>query len=237
MYNMKNYIHPKKAKFGSDNPFYGHKHTDEWKALRSLQSSGVNHHQYGIPKSKETRQKISQTLLLNHPSRGKCQSPEHREKRLAKIRGRVLSIEIREKISIAHKHSLKCKRVFFKKGDLNPRWQNGISQITYDYRFSKLLKDKIRQRDNYRCRLCFTYENGKRHLCHHIDYDKHNTTENNLVLLCRICNNLVNDNREYWMQYFTKLLHNNQNYEFPTTGEQLLNEQYKSKPLKVKNSS
>ena len=37
---------------------------------------------------------------------------------------------------------------------------------------------------------------------HHIDYDKENCKENNLITLCKQCNSRVNFNRKYWTNYF-----------------------------------
>lgn len=53
---------------GDKNPFYGHKHTEEWKRKRSethYDCKGEKHPQYGKPKSEETRKKISETLKKN----------------------------------------------------------------------------------------------------------------------------------------------------------------------------
>jgi len=64
----------------------------------------------------------------------------------------------------------------------------------------------IYQRDNYICQKCgrtdFTKDNPLS--CHHINYDKDNTEDTNLIALCRNCNSEVNGSREYWKDYFTK---------------------------------
>jgi 5-methylcytosine-specific restriction endonuclease McrA len=37
---------------------------------------------------------------------------------------------------------------------------------------------------------------------HHIDYDRKNSSEDNLITLCRQCNIRANFNRGYWEEFF-----------------------------------
>ena len=60
------------------------------------------------------------------------------------------------------------------------------------------IRTKIRKRDNYICQICREY--GKE--VHHIDYDKENNDESNLITLCKTCHTKTNFNREYWTNYF-----------------------------------
>ena len=72
------------------------------------------------------------------------------------------------------------------------------------------MKYKIKKRDNFICQRCNITE--KKHLIiynakliiHHIDYNKKNSKENNLITLCKKCNSKVNFKRKYWQRYFTK---------------------------------
>ena len=84
----------------------------------------------------------------------------------------------------------------------NPNWRGGISFEPYGLDFNKSLKNRIRQRDNYQCQICGLKENGKNHIAHHIDYNKNNNDENNLILLCNSCHSKTNFNRIYWVQFF-----------------------------------
>jgi len=43
---------------------------------------------------------------------------------------------------------------------------------------------------------------------HHIDYEKTNNVEGNLVSLCKSCHTKTNFNRDAWIAYFQKLLEN-----------------------------
>lgn len=94
------------------------------------------------------------------------------------------------------------------RGDKNPRWQGGISFLPYPYTFTKELKERIRERDGYRCRLCGVpqIECNQKLSIHHIDYIKENLDGDNLISLCRGCNSKVNNHRDHWQSYFTRLI-------------------------------
>ena len=91
-----------------------------------------------------------------------------------------------------------------KSGENSPYWQGGISFEPYTSDFNQQLKDRIRVRDNFICQKCGVpeLECNERLSIHHIDYDKKNCREDNLLSLCRSCNGKVNYNREYWTNYF-----------------------------------
>ncbi len=97
------------------------------------------------------------------------------------------------------------------KGKNNPNWQNGISKLPYAFDFTSELKNSIRTRDNFECQLCNKKQkelNGyhKKLTIHHIDYNKQNCKEDNLITLCKECNSTANFNRDYWYAYFKYIL-------------------------------
>jgi len=99
----------------------------------------------------------------------------------------------------------------FWKGVGNPNWSGGLSTVPYPLYFSRVLKRKVRKRDNYTCQNCGKKEcdelvgNQKQRLSvHHIDYDKKNCNLNNLITLCRSCNVKANKNRLFWTKYYNK---------------------------------
>jgi hypothetical protein len=79
-------------------------------------------------------------------------------------------------------------------GDQNPNWHNGLSHAPYPIEFRRRLKERIRARDNYHCRLCgVAQEECLRALdIHHIDHNKENLSEDNLISLCLRCNGRCN---------------------------------------------
>ena len=80
----------------------------------------------------------------------------------------------------------------------------------YGAEFNNELKEQIRERDNHQCQLCdVKQEDYYRKLdVHHIDYNKKNCDEYNLITLCNKCNTEVNFDRDYWFAYFTYIMEN-----------------------------
>lgn len=91
-----------------------------------------------------------------------------------------------------------------KGGEDHPTWQNGKSFEEYGMEFNKELKNKIRERDNYTCQECGKNETRRKLDIHHIDYNKKNNKENNLISLCRGCHIKTNFSRKDWIKYFKK---------------------------------
>ena len=138
-------------------------------------------------------------------------------------KGMIISKKIRKKMSKYHKGK-KLSRETVKKiikgrkwykpseetkrklsevfrGEKNPNWKGGISFEPYSVDWTETLKRAIRERDNYICQLCSQYGN----VVHHIDYDKKNCNPDNLITLCRKCHTKTNNNRNYWINFLTKL--------------------------------
>jgi len=87
---------------------------------------------------------------------------------------------------------------FYSKKDRNGRWLGGISFDPYSIEWTKELKESIRKRDNHTCQICHKF--GKH--VHHVDYNKDNCQEDNLITLCLKCHVATNSNRDYWYAYF-----------------------------------
>ena len=91
-------------------------------------------------------------------------------------------------------------------GENSGGWQGGVSFEPYPPKFNKLLKRKIKERDNYKCQICGIPEEEciTGLLIHHIDFYKNNNIYNNLITLCRSCHGKMQRNRDYWKNYFQK---------------------------------
>jgi hypothetical protein len=94
-------------------------------------------------------------------------------------------------------------------GIQSPTWMGGISFEPYTPEFNYQLKEQIRKRDNCKCQLCNKKQIIRKLDVHHIDYNKKNNKEENLITLCCKCNLKVNYNRDYWYAYFTYIMENN----------------------------
>jgi hypothetical protein len=95
-----------------------------------------------------------------------------------------------------------------KKGRFNGNYANGKSREPYTLEFNERLKESIRKRDHCRCQLCSKTQKQqikqlkKKLSVHHIDYNKENCKEDNLITLCLKCNNIVNKHRNWWKFIF-----------------------------------
>jgi 5-methylcytosine-specific restriction endonuclease McrA len=167
----------------------------EHKEIQSKNVSGINNPMAGkVPwnykgiekkcKCKDCGNKISKTTYY----RGK----------------RCLSCAAKRKVKLG----ITCK-----KGDNvlenNKNWQGGISKLPYAPNWNDQLKETIRTRDNYTCQNCGMTEEEhiilylRNLLIHHIDYNKKNCVETNLITTCNQCNSRANFNKEYWINLYT----------------------------------
>jgi hypothetical protein len=125
----------------------------------------------------------------------------------AQIYNFIIHPELKIKQSIRMKKRLKNPKN-------HPMWQGGISRLPYPYKFNKKLKNKILSRDDCKCQIC-NFSN-KKHLLkykdtlhiHHINYNKQNCKENNLITLCLKCHARTKVNRDYWFAYFGYIMEN-----------------------------
>lgn len=179
---------------GEKNPFYGKKHSQESLEHMSRSKIGVSwESQMGKEASNERKEKQSQ----NYSGEG---NPYY---------GKKHSQESKTKIIIAHLRNEDWKdsknpwygKGHLRKGENNTSWNGGTSLDKYPETWTEDLRTEIRIRDRFVCSICRS--NG----CdvHHIDYNKKNCNEYNLITLCRSCHAKTNFNREAWKSYFSSI--------------------------------
>lgn len=78
--------------------------------------------------------------------------------------------------------------------------------FTYPSQWNRFLKESIRRRDVYICQICHFKVNKYTSAIHHINYDKRDCSELNLITLCRRCHDKTRDNRQLWYRYLFKLI-------------------------------
>jgi hypothetical protein len=172
-----------------------------------------------------TQFKVSHVHILNLMKKLKIPRRTHSEVNT----GRIISIKTRNKMSKRNKgrispfkgkkHSELSKEkislaniVRFKNPKNHPNWCGGISKNGYPHYFNQDLKEKIRRRDFFICKNCGMTE--EEHLIvfgrvldvHHIDYNKENCNEYNLISVCQGCNLRANFNRDYWTKFYIELV-------------------------------
>lgn len=135
----------------------------------------------------------------NHPSLGK--------KRLD-VSKRMSKNNPMKNPKIAKKVSNTRISLGLAKGKNNPAYIDGRSFELYTLEFNEQLKEFIRKRDNYTCQKCGIKEKDyyRKLDNHHIDYNKRNCQEDNLITLCHNCNTIVNSNRDYYYSYFRYIM-------------------------------
>ena len=165
--------------------------------------------------SAETRAKMSKA------HKGVPLSPE----RITKKRLRRHSAETKAKMSTSQKRRHKERGPFLKgqtawnkgsngvyhhtqefrrrlsedrKGAKNPAWLGGTSFEPYSPEWTEELRTKIKCRDKHTCQNCGAPGN----IIHHIDYNKKNQQESNLITLCSSCHGKTCHNRDQWTPIF-----------------------------------
>jgi uncharacterized C2H2 Zn-finger protein len=95
------------------------------------------------------------------------------------------------------------------RGENNPKYVDGRRCDDYGSEFTTLLKEQIRERDGRVCQKCDMIEEkhkiltGQRLVIHHIDYDKKNNDEANLISLCTCCHNSIcNSNKDFFLNFY-----------------------------------
>lgn len=103
-------------------------------------------------------------------------------------------------------HWLKGKH--FNQRENHPGWLGGKSFEKYGFGFNKRLKEKIRERDEFKCIECGYSQNqlGCKLDVHHLNYDKKDNRPENLISLCKSCHTQTNFKRKDWENYFNKKL-------------------------------
>ena len=143
--------------------------------------------------------KISKSMLGNKNAKGHIHSQKTRD-----LISKNVSKSIQNKIKKEgfhwgmkgkkHTDESKDKNAIAHLGEKSNLWQGGKSIEPYTKEWNNMLKRAIRKRDNNKCQLCKKF--GKD--VHHINYDKKNCKQNNLITLCRNCHIKTNLKRVYW---------------------------------------
>lgn len=102
-------------------------------------------------------------------------------------------------------HTEETRKIFsLQRGGTGTPYENS----KYPIEWNEKLRNKIRERDNYTCKNCGMGQEeniviyGRDLEVHHIDYNKENTNEDNLITLCLHCHRRTNYNRDYWINFF-----------------------------------
>lgn len=174
-------------------------------------------------KSKETREKISKSLKLFYKN-----NPERVKEMNDKKRGKLSH---RKGVSFIEEYGNEKAKLISQKIS-NTLRKNKNSQERDKLFFNNTLKKRIKERDNNTCQLCkrFSYS---LHI-HHIDSNKGNNNENNLVSLCPQCHGKTLTKN--WWKYKIVLESGMNNYEMfiPEKSKLWLDTEYDNYIINIK---
>lgn len=227
-------IHSKMIKFGIKRRSLSEAGTGRIHDVITKQKIAQSHK--GIPRSDETKKKLSMWRTgkkmseefrkqcserfkgrvawnkgkpglkgKDHPMYGKNHT-EETKKRMSKAR---INYKPTEETLKKMSEALKGDKnpMYGRHGERSPNWKGGISFIPYCPKFNRVLKERIRERDNRICQVCGEKENDEKLSVHHIHYDKENCYPD-LIGLCRRCNSKANKDRDYHEKLFMNKLNN-----------------------------
>jgi hypothetical protein len=145
-----------------------------------------------------------------HPMKGKTGKLNPNYKEIKTISKKYYCIDCKEEVADYRcQRCQSCAAKYRLKDPKNhPSFIDGRSFEKYPAEFNEILRNKIRQRDNYTCQNCSMTEEehlivyGRTLHVHHIDYNRKNCKENNLIALCQGCNLRANSNRSYWQELY-----------------------------------
>ena len=187
------------------NPFKDKHHSEETKQIISIANKGRK----CPPRTEEHRHKLSEANQRNkkqHSENTKelWNNPEYRTKVTASLKGRIQTPETRAKISAKNKL---WKHAL---GSKASNWQGGKSFEPYSVQFNQKLREEVRQRDNKTCQLCgiTSKEQGHALDVHHWDYDKSRGDPYYFISLCHNCHSKTQGKsvREYYENLFRQLM-------------------------------
>lgn len=170
---------------GINNPFFGHKHTEE--TLIKMRK----------PRSEETKAKLRKPKTQEQ--KDKIKESWHKYHNISGDNNPTKNPEVCKKISEAIS------------GENNGSWNGGSSFLPYCHKWTPKFRESVRIRDNHTCQLCGKTQNKcKRKLdVHHVHYLKSDCYPD-CITLCNICNIKANTNRNYWEQHYMNKLNDRQ---------------------------
>lgn len=103
--------------------------------------------------------------------------------------------------------STKCSRKYrsiISSGENNPSWNGGTSGKPYPWFFRRKSKE-IMARDGWQCQNPTCKGTDARLTVHHINYEKTDCSDENLITLCSACNSSANFNRDEWQAFYSNM--------------------------------
>lgn len=91
------------------------------------------------------------------------------------------------------------------RGPTASNWIGGVSRLPYPWNFKEISR-RVIERDGGECQSPACRGVDQRLTAHHIDYDKENCADDNLITLCSSCNSRANFHRVRWTGFYAHLM-------------------------------
>ena len=155
-------------------------------------------------RSPETRTTQRAAMIGNKYAEGNRQMPDWCAKHSAAMMDNQYGVGYRHTPEAVEK--IRTANV----GPNNPQWRGGISREPYGWEWNDELREEVRRRDGYRCRVCGVPQDecNERLNVHHANYLKQDNDPLNLVSLCRSCHSRTVKRRKYWIAIFQTMVLN-----------------------------
>lgn len=186
----------------------GQRDSEETRRKKSESHKGEKNYWFGKHLPKAAKRKISEA----NKGHTRWVGRKHTEESKRKMRARHISEEHKQRLREFHlgkplSEETRRKMSETRRGENNNNWRGGKSFEPYSTEFGIVLKRRIRKRDKGICWICGK-PNSKD--VHHINYDKKDNRDSNLVTLCRSCHSKTNSARNFWCgSLFLELLLSN----------------------------
>lgn len=171
------------------------------KAMKKLRRDKTYEQIYGINRAKQIKRKIGKKS--GNFIRNKTFEQVYSKEKADKIRGKLGQYLKNKTFEQVYGKKKANELIKLKSGKNSYFYIHGNGYEPYDSNFNNKLKKQIAERDEYICQVC--NKKVKKGTCHHIHYNKRDTSPKTLVWTHLRCNISCNFNRDYWFAYFCEL--------------------------------
>lgn len=196
----------------------GRPHSEETKKKLSVLRSGEGNGMFGKHHSQEVRDLISKSEKGRKITWGRKISISKKGKvKISPLQRKMISDSLKKHYTenpnpfLGKKHSpesiekMRLANIGRFDGENHPQWKGGLSKQPYVFNWKKI-SNKIIQRDKGICQNPFCKRTDKKMTAHHIDYNKKNNQEGNLITLCNSCNCSANFKRKDHQLFYSELM-------------------------------
>ena len=183
------------CEYGCGNKATSQLKNGKWCCSKSFNSCPISRKRNSA--SNKGKHRYWKNKKMSTPTRKKMRDAKLGEKNI--MYGNTHSDKARSAISLKNTGRLSGKN--------NPNWKGGISREPYCYLwFDTEYKNFIKDRDGNVC-LNPECSDGRYLHIHHINYNKKDSTPQNLITVCKSCNAKANFNRKWHEAWYQAIMY------------------------------